>query len=73
MIIDRQSHFQKFHYVFLRKVNRDKITTRSIEIPACRGFMLAERTKAHENLFQENIEADLFSNNNELYEKIKYF
>jgi len=58
---------------FLRKENRDEQDSRTFEIPACGTFMLAERTKKHEEFFKENEEAVFFDNDKELLDKLNFY
>ncbi len=51
---------------FLRKANRDLQTCRSIEIPACGGFMVHQRNPEISALLRENHEAVYWSSNDEL-------
>jgi len=65
----------KVNLCFLRKINRDIQTSRSVEIPACGALMLAERTSEHQRLFEENKEAVYFDidNPHELLTKATHY
>jgi hypothetical protein len=58
---------------FFSKWNRDQYTRRVFEIPACGVFMLAERTDAMLELFQEGEEAAYFSSKEEFVDKTRYY
>jgi len=63
----------KINLCFLSVWNRNVVTIRSFEIPACRTFMLAKRTDAHTRYYEEGKEAEFFSDIDELERKIKYY
>jgi len=62
----RAMHTGKVALCFLRKINRDTVTTRSVEIPAMARAMAAERTDEHDNLFEHAQEYCGFSTTGEL-------
>ena len=58
---------------FVSSSNLDEYTMRSFEIPACRGFFLAQRTPTHLQLYEEGKEAEYFSSTEECADKIRYY
>jgi spore maturation protein CgeB len=63
----------KINLCFVTKSNQDEAAQRSYEITACGGFMLAERTPRHLELFKEDEEAVFFSSKEECIAKIQRY
>lgn len=59
--------------LFSKKLNGNEYTTRTLEIPATRIFMLSEYTDDAASLFEPDKEAVYFKDNNELISKIDYY
>ncbi|MEQ8193959.1 MAG: glycosyltransferase, partial [Rhodospirillales bacterium] len=63
----------RINLCFLRHFNRDLQTCRSIEIPACGGFMLHEHSSEVMRLFAPNREAAYFGNDDELAAQCRFW
>jgi spore maturation protein CgeB len=57
----------------VRHANRDDHVMRTFEIPACRGFMLTERSTTHEEIYSENNEAAFFTSPDEFVDKVRSY
>ncbi len=68
---NRAMHSGKIALCFLRKINRDQITQRTMEIAAMGRPMLAEKTAEHDEHFVDGEEYIGFSNDDEIVEKAK--
>lgn len=62
----RTINASRINLAFLRKANRDLQTCRTVEIPACGGFMLHERSPEAERLFATDREAAYFGSDDDL-------
>jgi spore maturation protein CgeB len=67
----RAWHTAKVALCFLRKINRDRITQRTMEIAAIGRPMVAERTDEHDSHFQHGTEYLGFGDNKELVAHVR--
>jgi len=58
---------------FVCSGNHDEFTHRTFEIPGSGGFLLAERTPKHQELYEEGKEAEFFASAEECASKIEFY
>lgn len=58
---------------FVTHLNEEDLGHKSVEIAACRGFLLATRTEGHQALFEEDREAVFFSSVEECADKCRFY
>ena len=63
----------RINLAFVTRSNADTIAHKAFEIAACGGFLLAERTDEHRQLFREDKEAVFFSSFEECRAKIEHY
>jgi spore maturation protein CgeB len=63
----------RINLAFVTHGNRDTVAHKAFEITACGGFLLAERTPEHAELFREDEEAVFFSDFDECRAKIERY
>ena len=63
----------KINLSFLRKINYDTQTSRSIEIPAAGGLILTEYSSTHKRIYGTLSKNILFKNSTDLSNKIKFY
>ncbi len=63
----------KICLAFFSRANRDDYTTRVFEIPAIGGFLMCERTPIMQELYREDVEAAMFSSEDELVRKCRWY
>lgn len=63
----------KISLSFLRKINKDLQTLRTVEIPFCGAFMITEDTEEQNAMFEKDKEAVFFGSNIELLKKVRFY
>jgi len=63
----------KIALCFLSKLNMDTYTRRCFEIPACGTLLLSEYSSDLEAIFEPDVEAVYFQNNQELIKKLTFY
>jgi spore maturation protein CgeB len=63
----------KISLCFLRKVNEDSVTVRSVEIPAYGGFMIGEYSVEHSYIMNHKTEAIWCKTDDDFLKYVKYF
>ena len=63
----------KIALAFFSLLNKDDYTRRVFEIPACGALLMAPRTETLKSLYEEDVEAVYFSDQDELVDKVNFY